>query len=56
MKVNQPKILLDGKEYPVASIWWDSETGIISHVTYHTENTVETVFGPESYLSSLFIG
>lgn len=54
--MNQPKIQLEGKEYLVASIWWNSETGIISNISYHVDNTVETVFGSEGYLNSLFIG
>ncbi|WP_274853219.1 hypothetical protein [Bacillus methanolicus] len=51
--MNQPKILINGEIYTVASIWWVD--GEIHNITYILENSVDTIFGPHEYLKSLLI-
>lgn len=51
--MNQPSIILNGKKFTVASIWW--EVGEISHITYNIGDTVDTIFGSNEFLSSLLV-
>lgn len=51
--MKQPKILLNGKEYDVVSLWWHGCE--LRSITYLVGEKVDSVFGTPEKLESLFV-